>query len=125
MRMFSVVTGTCRLALVRAQMQQPALEKPEGPVISLAESPAGLGYFVEHGLEPSRAGDSAQDAADRALLLPHILELAGQLRAVGRNVSHTGSLGVPMVTATVAKKWPLVTYLGWMPPSSEITWFVR
>jgi hypothetical protein len=99
MRMLSVVTGTRRLALVRAQMQKPVLEKPDGPVVSLAKSSTGLGHLVENGLEPGRAGDGAHDTADRALLLPHILELAGDVRAVLRNVSHSGSLGVAMQNA--------------------------
>jgi hypothetical protein len=39
-------------------------------------------------LEPGRPSDGAQDAADRAVLLPHVLELTGDVPAFLRDASH-------------------------------------
>ncbi len=91
--MLPVVLRTLRLAMVRAQMQEPVLKKPQGPVISLAESPACFGHLVKNRLEPGGASYSSKDTTNRALLLPRILEFAGEVHAVPRNVSHSGSLG--------------------------------
>ena len=45
-----------------------------------------------HGLEPARAGDRAEDAADRALLLAQVLELTSELGVVGGHAGHLPSL---------------------------------
>jgi hypothetical protein len=66
------------LALVCAEVEEPVLEQPEGPVVCLAEAPALLGHLLEHRLDANGASDSAKHTADRALLLPQILDLTGQ-----------------------------------------------
>ena len=65
--MVQVVARTFRLAAVCAQVQEPVVKKPEGPVVGVAESPAGFGHLFENRLEPGSTSDSAKDAADGAL----------------------------------------------------------
>jgi hypothetical protein len=64
MGMLSVPRSTLRLGVVRHDVQEPALEKVEGAVVGPAEPR----------LDPRAAGDSPKDAADRALLLPHVAD---------------------------------------------------
>jgi hypothetical protein len=47
MRMLPVELRTRRLAIVCAEVEEPALEEPKRPVVSLAEPPAGLGHLGE------------------------------------------------------------------------------
>jgi hypothetical protein len=74
-------------------MQETALEEPEGPVVGMAKSPARLGYLLENRLQPGRASDNAENAADRALLFPHVLEFMGEVRVAPDGASHSFSLG--------------------------------
>ena len=90
--MLQVVLGSFGPALVCADVEQPVLQKPKGPVVGLAQASAGLGHFLEHRLEPGRPGDGAKDAADRALLLPSVLEFAGEVWAVPRDAGHAPQL---------------------------------
>jgi hypothetical protein len=75
--MLSVVLRTLLLAVVCDCLKELSFEEPEGAVIGLAETPAGLGHLVEDRLEPRTASDLAEHAADRALLIAHVLELTG------------------------------------------------
>jgi len=94
MRVLSVILLARPLALVRAQVQEPVLEKPERAVVGATESLAGFGHLPEHRLKPRRASDRAEDGANRALLFTDILEFSGESRAVGRDASHSHSLFV-------------------------------
>jgi hypothetical protein len=60
-------------------MKELTLEKPQGPVVSVAESPACFRHLAENGLEPGSASDSTKDPTDCTLLLAHVLELAGSV----------------------------------------------
>jgi hypothetical protein len=93
MWMLEVVLRARGLALVRPQVQETVLQQPKRPVVGLAQSPARLGHLLENRLQPGRASDSAENAADRALLLPHVLEFTGEVRAVPDDASHSFSLG--------------------------------
>jgi hypothetical protein len=81
--MLSVVFRALFLPVVRDRLEELSFEEPEGAVVGFAESPAGLGNFVEDRLEARAAGDLAEHAADRALLLAHVCKLTGELRFVG------------------------------------------
>jgi hypothetical protein len=73
-------------------VQETVPKEPERPVVSLAQSPARLGHLLENRLQPGRASDSAENAADRALLLPHVLEFTGEVWGIPRDASHWFSL---------------------------------
>jgi hypothetical protein len=92
MRMRDVVLSGRLLALVCTHVEEPVLEEPEGPVIGLAEPPARLGHLLEHRLDSDRAGDGAKHTADRALLLPQILELTGEAHRASCDASHLEKL---------------------------------
>ena len=49
-RMLLVVPHAVRLAIVCAQMEELTLEKPQGPVVSVAESPACFRHLAQNGL---------------------------------------------------------------------------
>ena len=80
--MLPVVLGTLRLGAVRRYMEEPVLEQVERAVIGPAESLAGHHPHVEDRLDPSAAGDGAQDPPDRALLFADVHELASELGIV-------------------------------------------
>ena len=68
------------------------LEQVEGAVVGLTQPLTGFDYLVEDGLDTGAAGDvRAEDAADRALLFAHVLELAGELGVVRGNPGHPPS----------------------------------
>jgi hypothetical protein len=75
-------------ASVRAHVEEPVLEEPEGPVIGFAEPSARLGHLLEHRLDSSGASDGAKHTADRALLLPQILKLTGEAHRASCDASH-------------------------------------
>jgi hypothetical protein len=77
--MVAVVQRPLRLALVRAEVEEPVLEQPQRAVVGPTESLAGLRHLLEHGLQPARACDRAKDLADRVLPLAYILELLDEL----------------------------------------------
>ena len=79
---WSVPLGSVGGGVVRHHLQEPVLEQVEGAVLGPAEPLAGLDHLVENGLDPRTAGDGAEDAADRALLFAHVLELTSELRVV-------------------------------------------
>ena len=79
--------------VVRRHVQEALLEQVERAVLGPAEPLAGLDDLVQHRLDPRAAGDGAQDAADRALLLAQILDLASELCVVGGHAGHPRSLG--------------------------------
>jgi hypothetical protein len=78
--------------MVCPYVQETVPEEPKRPVVSLAQSPARFGYLLENRLQPGRASDRAENAADRALLLPHVLEFSGEVRGISRDASHSFSL---------------------------------
>jgi hypothetical protein len=100
--MLPVVLGARGFALVRAQVKESFLQKPEGAVVGLTESPALLRHLVKHRLEPGRPSDGAQDTADRAVLLPHVLELTGDVPAFLRDASHF----VQLKLRGIGPAWP-------------------
>ena len=87
------------LAMVCDRVEERPLEEPERPVIGSAESRAGVDHLVENRLQAYGAGDRAKDAADRALLPAHVLELTSELRAIGGHASHFAQ---PSVTGRVS-----------------------
>ena len=76
-------------------MEELFLQEIERPVIGVAEPLGGFDDLVEHRLQPSRTGDGAQDATDRALLLAEILELAGGVMVVAGRAGHGAQLRSP------------------------------
>ena len=90
--MLSVPLSTPGIGVVRHHVQEPVLEKVQRGVIGPAEPLAGFEHLVENGLDPRVVGDSAEDTADRALLLAHVLELASALGVVGGHAGHLPSL---------------------------------
>ena len=82
MGMLSVPLGTLGVGVGSHYVQEPVLEQVERPVIGPAEALTGFDHLVEHGLDPSAAGDGAEDSANRALLFAHVLELASELGVV-------------------------------------------
>jgi hypothetical protein len=90
--MLSVVLLTGPLAFVCAHVEEPVLQKPDGPVIGFAKSPACLCHLLEYRLQACRTGHGPQHAADRALLFAHVLEFTGEVPAVPRDASHSLSL---------------------------------
>jgi len=56
-------------------------------------SPARLGHLLENRLQAGRASDSTENAADRALLLAHVLKLTAEVGDVPGDASHSFSLG--------------------------------
>jgi hypothetical protein len=78
--------------MVCCYMQGTFVEEPERPVVGVAQPPARLGDLLENRIQPGRACDDAQNPTDRALLLPHVLEFACEVRAVPDDSSHSFSL---------------------------------
>ena len=79
--------------MVCPQVQETALQKPERPVVGPTQSPARLGHLLENRLQAGRASDSTENAADRALLLAHVLKLTAEVGDVPGDASHSFSLG--------------------------------
>jgi hypothetical protein len=82
------------------------VEEPKRPVVGLAQSPGRLGHLLENRLQPGGACDSAENAADRALLLPRVLEFTGEVRAVPRDASQSFSLGARVFIANDGSRSP-------------------
>ena len=92
MRMIEVVLRPLGLTMVCPHVQDTVLKEPERPMVGLAQSPARLGHLLENRLQPGTPSDRAENAADRVLLLTHVLELMGEVRAVPRAAGHSFSL---------------------------------
>jgi hypothetical protein len=84
-------------------------------VVGLAQSPAGLGDLLEDRFQPGAASNSAENAADRALLLAHVLEFLGEVGVVPRNAGHSISLRrlAPAVSAAWSSPRPVIPSLSW------------
>jgi hypothetical protein len=73
---------------VCGRVKDAVFEKPERPVVGVAEPPAGIGHLVEYWLQPLRARDRPKHATDRPFFLAEIFDLTSQLRLIAAGNSH-------------------------------------
>ena len=97
MWMVTLVVHGLRRAAIRRQSENGVIQEIESTVVRAAEAPGRLNHLVEDGLQPGGASDSAEDTADRALLLAELLELTFEPRLVSGHRRHGGSLGTYQV----------------------------
>src|SRR5262245_55315373 len=92
MRMIPVVRGTRRIAFIRRHIEELMLEEIERAVIGGAESSGRFDDLIKDRLQPGRTSDSAQDAADRALVLTQLLELTSSISVGAGPTSYEAEL---------------------------------
>ena len=108
MRMLAViVSGADGRTAIRRHTENAVLQEIKSAVVRTAETPGGLHDLIEHGLQARRTGYRTQNAADRALLISELLELAFELLRVSTRGGHGGSLGRLAVASGTSSTYAL------------------